>query len=74
MQPRNPASQAEASVLFAHRVNIERYEKILQTCLTEYQRAFVQRRLAEERAALRHLGRRAALQRFSRRPALIQTG
>lgn len=70
MQQRKAASQTEASVLFAHRANIERYEKILQTYLTDYERAFVQRRLTEERAALRHLGRRAALRQFSRRPAV----
>ncbi len=40
------------ALLFAHRTNIERYRKILQTHLTAQERSFVERRLAEERAAL----------------------
>ena len=37
---------------FAHRANIDRYEKILATYLTDEERHFVERRLAEERAFL----------------------
>ena len=48
-------SEKEHSMLFAHRANIERYERILQTALTAHERAFVKRRLAEERAALDQL-------------------
>ncbi len=44
-------SDLEASRSFAHRTNIERYKKLLQTFLTEHERAFVQRRLDEERRA-----------------------
>ena len=36
----------------AHRANIERYERLLQTQLTDHERAFIQRRLDEERRAL----------------------
>jgi hypothetical protein len=39
----------------AHRANIERYRKILQTQLTDLERDYVTRRLAEERRALRDL-------------------
>jgi hypothetical protein len=42
----------EQSFDFAHRSNIERYKKLLQTHLTEHERAFIQRRLDEERRAL----------------------
>lgn len=45
-------SQIEQSLLFAHRSNIERYERLLQTHLTDHERAFIQRRLDEERRAL----------------------
>jgi LEA14-like dessication related protein len=45
-------SQMEQSFDFAHRSNIERYKKLLQTHLTEHERAFIQRRLDEERRAL----------------------
>jgi hypothetical protein len=39
----------------ARRANIRRYTRILQTNLTELERQFVVRRLAEERAAIRNL-------------------
>jgi hypothetical protein len=45
-------SQLEQSFLFAHQSNIKRYERLLQTHLTDYERAFIQRRLDEERRAL----------------------
>jgi hypothetical protein len=45
-------SQMEQSFLFAHRSNIERYEKLLKTHLTDQERAFILRRLDEERRAL----------------------
>ena len=41
---------------FAHQANIERYRKLLRTYLTDNERSFVQRRLAEEQTALRQLG------------------
>ena len=40
---------------FAHRANIARYQKILATYLTPEERRFVERRLAEEQAALQQL-------------------
>ena len=45
-------SQMEQSFDFAHRSNIERYKRLLQTHLTQHERAFIQRRLDEERRAL----------------------
>jgi hypothetical protein len=38
---------------FACRQNIERYERLLRTYPTDVERAFIERRLAEERRALR---------------------
>ena len=37
---------------FVHRTNIARYKKILATYLTDGERHFVERRLAEEQASL----------------------
>jgi hypothetical protein len=37
----------------AHRSNISRYERLLQTYLTDIERTYVEMRLLEERAALR---------------------
>jgi len=53
-------SQVEASFLFAHRANIERYERLLQTYLTDHERAFIERRLQEERQAIAQLAESAA--------------
>lgn len=39
----------------AHRDNIRRYKRILATGLTELERQFVSRRLAEEQSAMRKL-------------------
>jgi hypothetical protein len=47
----------EGAFLFAHKSNIERYKKLLQTHLTDHERLFVQRRLDEETAALQQLAR-----------------
>jgi hypothetical protein len=44
-----------AASIKAHRANIRRYKRILQTDLTEVERQFVVRRLAEERAAIQNL-------------------
>ena len=52
MLQQKAASQMDQSFLFAHRSNIERYERLLQTHLTDHERAFIQRRLDEERRAL----------------------
>jgi len=41
--------------LHAHRNNINRYRRLLQTNLTTVERDFIERRIAEEEAALDHL-------------------
>ncbi len=46
----------------AHRANIERYRRLLQTHLTENERQFVERRIAEEQRALRQLADGNALE------------
>jgi hypothetical protein len=45
---------------FVHRANIARYGKILGTYLTVEERRFVERRLAEDKAALQQLAGGAA--------------
>jgi hypothetical protein len=46
----------------AHRANIRRYKRILQTNLTDLERQFVVRRLAEEQSAIRKLSRPRAFE------------
>ena len=48
-------SNVRATQQFIHRANIVRYQKILATYLTDEERRFVERRVAEEQAALRQL-------------------
>jgi hypothetical protein len=48
----------ETAEQFAHRANIAKYQKILATYLTTDERHFVERRIAEERAALEQLAGR----------------
>jgi len=48
----------EAALQFAHRANIARYRKLLTTFLSEHERQFVKRRLAEEEAALQQIAKR----------------
>jgi len=50
---------------FVHRMNIARYQRILGTYLTAEERRFVERRLAEERAALQQLAWSVASKRQS---------
>src|SRR5262245_58341844 len=52
MSGQNTVSQMQE---FARRANIERYKRILQTSLTDHERAFIQKRLAEERSSLAEL-------------------
>jgi len=57
--------RTETAEQFAHRTNIERYQKILATYLTTeerrfVERRFVERRLAEEQVALQQLAWKAA--------------
>ena len=49
------ASDYEATLLWVHRANIERYRKILRAYLTAKESRFIERRLAEEQAALQQL-------------------
>ena len=46
------------NLLFAHKANIERYRKILETFLTAEEEGFVKRRLAEEQIALDQIANR----------------
>jgi hypothetical protein len=41
--------------LFAHQVNIDRYRRIFKTNLTNEERRFVERRIAEEEEAIKQL-------------------
>lgn len=45
----------------AHRANIDRYRRLLQTQLTDNERRFVERRIAEEQQDLQRLSNRGAL-------------
>jgi hypothetical protein len=56
MPGRRLASQIETSLAFVHRVNIERYKKLLGTDLTSDERAFILNRITEEESALRRMG------------------
>jgi hypothetical protein len=47
--------QMDATYQFIHLANITRYQRILGTYLTAEERRFVERRLAEEQAALQQL-------------------
>lgn len=46
------SSEFDSAMQFAHRANIDRYRKLLESYLTAEERRFVERRLAEEQAAL----------------------
>jgi len=45
----------DVSLCQAHRNNINRYNRLLETHLTDIERNFIELRLWEERIALRHL-------------------
>jgi hypothetical protein len=45
----------ELALLRTHRNNISRYQRLLKTELTEFERQFIERRLAEERSAIEQL-------------------
>lgn len=45
----------ELALLRAHRNNIGRYQRLLKTELTEFERRFIERRLSEERSAIERL-------------------
>ena len=48
---------------YAHRQNLARYRRLLATDLTVEERRFVERRVAEEQAALRRLSQNSALEK-----------
>ncbi len=43
----------DAAVRTVHQANADRYRRLLRTPLTDHERQFIERRLAEEEAALR---------------------
>ena len=45
----------ELALLRGHRNNISRYQRLLKTELTEFERRFIERRLSEERSAIEKL-------------------
>lgn len=45
-------SKLQKSLLIAHQANIDRYRRLLKTHLTDHERDFIERRLAEEGDAL----------------------
>jgi hypothetical protein len=55
------ASGLESALRAAHRANIDRYRRLLKTDLTDIERQFVRRRLAEEQEALRQIAKTNAL-------------
>jgi hypothetical protein len=56
----------ETTQQYAHRQNLARYRRLLDTHLTAEERRFVERRVAEEQTALRRLSGSAALEDTSR--------
>ena len=57
MSAKRAISEMEASLSFVHQTNIERYERLLQTQLTDTERTFILRRLQEERRSLAGLSK-----------------
>ena len=51
------SSDFSSALGYAHRMNIERYQRLLRTYLADNERRFVERRLAEEQAALHLLSK-----------------
>jgi hypothetical protein len=54
-------SELNKALQRAHRANVDRYRLLLQTHLTDDERQFVERRIAEEKQALQRLADRNAL-------------
>ena len=48
-------SDLVSTLRWAHEANIQRYQRLLETFLTDNERRFVERRIAEEREALRQV-------------------
>jgi hypothetical protein len=57
--------------LQAHRQNVARYRSLLRTELTELERAFIDRRIAEEESALRRLNALARRRRIAEATGLV---
>jgi hypothetical protein len=55
----------ETTQQYAHRQNLARYRRLLDTHLTAEERRFVERRVADEQAALRRLSRSTAREDIS---------
>ena len=43
------------AMLRTHRNNIKRYDRLLETRLTEFERQYIEKRLSEERSAMERL-------------------
>ena len=52
-------TSASNTLRWSHQANVERYRRLLQTPLTDIERQYVTRRLAEERRACRELSLRS---------------
>jgi len=63
-----------AAPIKAHRDNIRRYKRILETDLTDLERQFVVRRLAEEQYVIRKLLQGTDFGRYRRRPLTCAAG
>jgi hypothetical protein len=48
-------SDLVSTLRWAHEANIQRYQRLLETSLTDNERRFVERRIAEEQEALRQV-------------------
>ena len=57
--------------LQAHRQNIARYRSLLQTELTEVERTFIDRRIAEEESEMRRLNALARRRRIAEATGLV---
>jgi len=52
------SSDFSTALEYAHRANIERYQRLLKTYLADNERQFVEQRLAEEQADLQRISKR----------------
>ena len=51
-------SEFNKTLVFAYRANIERYQRLLRTQLADNERAFIERRIADDRQALKEIMQR----------------
>lgn len=54
-------TEMQKAMVFAHRVNIDKYHRLLKTKLSEIEREFIERRLDEEEQELLEIAQRNAL-------------